>query len=239
MRGQKKPETQKKLDRERVLPFYLTVQERALYDQDDYKYLIHLLKVFPTDEFHILQYLLLKFHPLIIKVCRKYYAKKIDLDWTDLISFARYSLVELVLRFDLTSTLYFRTYIQLALDRAVNDYHVYDIRRHRIRNAIRLDKVPDKEIYLREQHTFLNQDMPLETEHPAGSIKDYRDECIHFVEKHPRFSIQDKDLFYRHFVKHEDLDILATQRAISNEQAKRLIQQILLEVKEHIAENFL
>src|ERR1700723_1818673 len=141
MRGNKKVHTKLLLDRDRVLPFYLTPRQYEIYQHDDYKYLIHLLKIYPTDEFHIIQYLLLKFHPLILNTCHKFYAKKINMDWTDLISFARYSFVELVLRFNLNSTLFFKTFIPLALDRAINDFLLYDIRRKSIRSAIRLDRL--------------------------------------------------------------------------------------------------
>src|SRR6266481_2826151 len=115
MRGRRKHHTKLKLDRTRVLSFYLNDSQIRLYEQDIYKYLIHLLKIFPTDEFRIIQFLLLQFHPLIICICRKFHGKKIMLDWTDLISFARYCFVELVYRFNLDSTLYFKTFIPLAL----------------------------------------------------------------------------------------------------------------------------
>lgn len=240
MRGQKKQATQLKLDRDRVLSFYLTPEQKELYDQDDYKYLIHLLKIFPTDEFHIIQYILLKFHPLIIKVCRKFYLKKIDMDWMDLISFARYSVVELVLRFDLSSRLYFRTYLPLALDRAVNDYFVYSMRRRGLRNAVRLDTIPsaDQDNVLREHANFSNLDIEEQT-HPAGAIKDYRDECLHFIESHTEFTIPEKELFLRHFIRHEELEDIIKGNGLGLAKAKRIIQRMLFEVKDHLKENFL
>lgn len=240
MRGQKKPETQLKLDRDRVLPFYITPEQAARYAEDEYKYIIHLYRLFPTDEFHVLQFLLLKFHPLILKICHKFHEKKIELDWMDLVSFARYSFVELVMRFDLNSTLYFKTYIPMALDRAVNDFHIYDIRRKNLIGAIRLDALtpPAREALLQEYADITNQNTE-STDQPANLLADYKVECIHFVEIHPEITPQDKEIFLGYYLRGQEIEEVARKANLSPEVTKRRLATVMLEVKEHIRENFL
>jgi hypothetical protein len=240
VRGAKKLHTRLLLDRERVLPFYLTPRQKELYDQDDYKYLIHLLKIYPTDEFHIIQYLLLKFHPLIIIICKKYLSKQINMDWTDLISFARYSFVELVLRFNLNSTLFFKTFIPLALDRAINDFLLYDIRRKGLRNAVRLDSLhfQDKDHLLQENCLVQNKDNR-ETETHTSHVDEYRKECISFVETLTGYTALEKQVFLENYVRNKALIVICRERNLTLEDYSSKMQDMLEEVKEHIRLNFL
>jgi hypothetical protein len=240
VRGNKKTHTKLLLDRERVLPFYITQEQRELYEADEFKYLIHLLKVYPTDEFHIIQYLLLKFHPLLINTCKKFYAKKINLDWTDLLSFARYSFVELILRFNLNSTLFFKTYIPLALDRAINDFLLYDIRRLGLQNAVSLDSLPfqERELFLRENVIVQNKDNR-ETECHEDHVDEYRAECVTFVRKLPNFTHLEKQVFIENFVKNKALIQICKDKRLSFEIYSPKMVEILEEVKEHIRLNFI
>jgi hypothetical protein len=240
VRGNKKAHTRLLLDRERVLPFYITPKQKELYDRDDYKYLIHLLKIYPTDEFHIIQYLLLKFHPLIIKTCKKYLTKKINMDWTDLISFARYSFVEMVLRFNLNSTLFFKVFIPIALDRAMNDFLLYDARRKGLRNAVRLDTMhyQDKDNLLRENCLVQNKDNR-DVETHNTHVDEYRKECIYFVKALPGFNPMEKLVFLENYVNNKALVQICRERGLALEDYSGKMVDILDEVKEHIRLNFL
>lgn len=238
MRGNRKQHTLRKLDRTRTLPPYLSKRQAKLYEQDIYKYLIHLLKIFPTDEFHVVQFLLLQFHPLILRVCRKFNAKNIQLDWMDLVSFARYCFVELLYRFDLNSTLYFRTFIPLALDRAINDYLMYDLRRKALFNSVRLDQltVGEKDTVLKE-HSEISGYENSDTSNEA--LKAYKDECIHYVEKHTEIAIEDKDIFLEHFLRGVDLSTIAKQKRLPLHLVRKKLSLVLEEVKQHLKENFI
>ena len=230
-RGDKKPETQLKLDRTRVLSFYLSPEQKHLYDQDDYKYLIHLLRIFPTDEFRIVQYLLLKFHPLILRVAHKYAKKGIALDWLDLVSFTKYSFVELVMRFTLESTLYFKTYIPLALDRAVNDWHIYDIRRRAILNAVRLDAATttDRDKYIAEHRDILNFE---ETDEAV----EYKQECVLFLDGNIGIPPLNKTLFRQHYLENIPLPDLVASHGRPMDEIKRRVAETLVEVRKHLRE---
>ena len=240
MRGAKKYHTRLLLDRERVLPFYVTPRQAELYKLDDYKWLIHLLKVYPTDEFHIIQYLLLKFHPLIINICKKYLNKKINMDWTDLISFARYSFVEMVLRFNLNSTLFFKVFIPIALDRAMNDFLLYDARRKGLTNAVRLDNLrfQDRDMLLQENCLVQNKDNK-EVEKNTTHVDEYRKECISFVENLPGFTNLEKQVFLENYVKNKALIVICRERNLALEDLSGRMVEMLDEVKEHVRLNFL
>lgn len=233
MRGEKKAITQQKMDRQNILPFWITPAEKVLYDQDDYKYLIHLYRIFPTDEFHILQFLLLQFHPLILRVSAKYQQKGIALDWVDIVSFARYSFVELVHRFNLDSTLYFKTYIPLALDRALNDWMIYDIRRRDLLGASRLDSLPaaTRDAVLESGMQDVNTD-EMSEEVQAG----WRAECLSFVDHHPDFLDSDRQLFRAHYLNGQQAAALAREHSLPTEVIKRRLSRVMQEVKQHLFE---
>lgn len=234
MRGLRKNSTLQKLDRTRVLPFYLTQEQIALYDQDIYKYLIHLLRCFPEDIFHITQFLLLQFWPLIIRTCGRY--KDMPYDWTDILAFGRYSFMELILRFDLNSTLYFKTYIPLALDRACNDLRIYDQRRKGLLNAIRLDQVSNYERdAIMQEHTAVSN---LEnSEYSQDDLQDYKDECLHFVERNKGIDPIDKYVFLEHYMRNRDLADIAKGKKLTLEDARSRLARVLAEVKVHLREN--
>ena len=228
MRGTKKARTLLKLDRDNVVPFYLTMEQVALYNQDDYKWLIHLLKVFPDDQFQILQYLLLKFHPLIIKTCSTY-ARKITIDWMDLISFARHSFIELIYRFNLDSTLYFKMYITLALPRAINDYCVYDNRRQQLHNAIRLDELPQT---TREEIIGANE----EIYGPAVDLQQKKLEFIEFIEHCPQVPPLDRQIF-KAFAVNQDYATIAKLHSVSVATARVTVQNCLQLLRNYLQEH--
>lgn len=240
MRGNKKAHTKILLNRENVLAPYLSPRQAEIYAEDEYKYLIHLLKLFPTDEFKITQYLLLKFHPIILIICKKYYMKKINLDWLDLISFARYSFIELVLRFNLNSTLYFKVFIPLALDRAINDFLLYDMRRIRLRNALRMDKMTteDRDSIL-EEHQIVTNKENKDLEISSGKIDEYRTECVEFVKSHSGFTPMEKHIFLENYIRNKPLIQICKSRNFAVEKVAPRMQEILEELRDHIRINFL
>lgn len=236
MRGERKPSTLAKLDRSRVLPFYLTPEEKALYDQDDYKYLIHLYRLFPTDHFHVLQYLMLKFHPLILRVCSKYHNRGIGLDWAELVSFARHAFVELIMRFTLKSTLYFRTYIPLALDRAVNDRFIYAMRRLPLTGAVRLAPMEPQvqDALLEESNQFLNTDGEDE-----AAFLSMMQEVLGFVDGHYDFTPQERAIFREFYVTQLPIDEIALKRNMRPDVTQKKLKRVLRITKEHVKKNYL
>ena len=227
MRGSKKASTLEKINRENVISPYLTPQIKAIYDADPYKYLIHVVKAFPDDRYRIIQFLVLKFHPLLLKVCQKYVKKNIAMDWTDLLSFAKYSFVELIYRFDLNSTLYFCTYMPLALDRALNDYHVYDLRRTGLENATKLE-----DLQMEARETLLQESLDIQgvsEEEPMRSdaIVDYKQNCLKFVETVLTLIPEDKELLITYLNNPQKLDTYPKDQ-------KTRIRRGLILLKEHL-----
>ena len=230
MRGSKKASTLEKLNRENVISPYLTPQLRIIYDADPYKYLIHLVKAFPDDRYRVIQFMTLKFHPLLLKVCQKYVKKNIDLDWTDLLSFAKYSFVELIYRFDLNSTLYFCVYMPLALDRALNDYHVYNLRRQNLENAIRLEdmQMETKETLIQESYDI--QGLSPEdgnAEVMMDSIIEYKQECLQFVELVPDMLPEEKALLVSYLNGNVRLDSYPKDQKTKIRRGMNLLKQHL------------
>jgi RNA polymerase sigma factor (sigma-70 family) len=239
--SRKKDKTLQKLDRSRVLPFYITREESILYDRDSYKYLIHALKCFPNDQYHILQYLLLKFHPLIISLCRKYESKGIMMDWLDLVSFARASFVELIYRFDLTSGIYFPTYIPIALDRCIRDYHMYHIRRKALmRCSVSMDSLPEN-----MQHSIINTHMDCndhgspqhEQVEQAQFLSHCKEEIFHFIEKR-NTSERSKLAFKLVYFEGKTIPEVALELEMSATQTKKVLEELMVSVKEYLRTHF-
>ncbi len=229
MRGSKKARTIAKLDRDNTLPFSITAEQKFLYDQDDYKYLIHLMRVFPNDEFMILQYLIVKFHPLVIKTCHKF-NRKINIDWLDLIGFARHCFIELVYRFDLNSTLYFKMYISLALPRAINDYYVYDKRRTSLNQATRLDELPQgsREALIEANYDIYGCDERTEQQ-------DLKLELVEFINSQSIPPI-DKKVF-ADFASNIDLNTIAKKHALPLSTVKTITASCSQMAKEYYYSN--
>ena len=239
MRGDKRIETQLKLDRTRVTSFYISADEKKLYDADEFKYIIHVLKMYPSDPFHILQYLMLRFHPMIIGTCKKYLEKQIAMDWLDLLSFARYSFVELVMRFNLDSTLFFKKYIPMALDRALNDYHIYDIRRRDLVHAIQLDALPahEQDAVLAAQDDLLNQDNT-ESNYNQNELAMFREEVLRYLETAPELKPLDRQIFRSHFLDGLKVQEVAARLGLTTDKVKSHLHEALELVREHIRQNF-
>lgn len=224
MRGERKPKTILKLDRRNLLPFYLTHEQKALYDADEYKYLVHLLKVTSDDNLCILQYLLLKFHPLILKTCF-IFIKRIPIDWIDLISFAKNSFIELIYQFDLDSSLYFRKYMSMALPRAINDYCVYEIRRGKLHSAIRLD-----ELQISEQEALIKDQALLEGE--SEELKGQKREIVQFLAETEKLDAFQKKVICAFLISKDYLEV-GKQFEKSQTQIRKIVMDGLKILKRH------
>jgi len=158
----------------------------------------------------------------------------------DLISFARYSFVELVLRFPLNSTLFFKVFMPIALDRAVNDFLLYDTRRRSLRNALRLDNLQtqDRDSLFEEHNTVLNKNNR-EVEDHGSHIEEYRTECIEFIKRHKKFSALDKQLFLENFVKNKALVQICKDRNLDIEVVHPKMYEMLMDIKDNIRNKFL
>jgi len=239
MRGAKKPETLKKLNRLNVLPFYLSEELQELYDQDEYKYLIHLLKCNPNDEHRILQYLLLKFHPLIIKTCSKY-SKLIPMDWMDLIGFGRYAFIELIYRFNLGGTLYFRTYIPLALSRALNDLYVYLSRRWGMNSATSLDTCSDYvQEFLRSTDYVTSNHTNTETMAIWEGHTDVGDEIKGYVLGLVTFPLIHRKIYLEATLGGVGAKKIAAREQVEPEEIERILELIGVLVRKHLKRNYL
>lgn len=213
----RKTATLEKLDRSRIIGFYLTPRQHALYIEDEYKYLVHLFRLYSTDEFHILQYLLLKFHPLILSICFKYSKRQVSMDWRELVSFARSIFAELVMRFDLNDTLYFRTYLRLALDRALSDRFLFEDRRKSLTSAIRLDVAEEHErdAYMMQHATFTN----VETENT--NVTGLMEDSLVLIEASPDLTPMAKWVFVQTFVQDKTLQEIASMIGLTIEATRR------------------
>lgn len=181
-----------------LLPFEVTEELRVLYRDDEYKYLIHYARAFPTGQIPVLQYLLIRFHPLIIKLSG-YYFQVLGMEWRDAISFSRQKFLELIYRFKLNSSLYFRTYIQIALRRALYDRVLFESRRKELSKATSLDNVPKEgnDIYPNELKVFQGS-----SEDAALVLK----KLVSFVGTSERFSKEDKLIFKMRFMERATIE---------------------------------
>lgn len=235
--GTKKQHVQVRLDRNNVTAPYLSPEEVELYERDEYKYVIHLLKTQPNDEYRILQFLLLKFYPLIVKTAARY-SKVLSLDWTELISFTRHAFIELVYRFNLSGTLYFKTYIPIALRRALYDYLLYEKRRHSLLAAVHLDSMeaPVKEAVVHEAQPLLDWD----SSHPqAAMFASCKEEIRKFVESSPELVDRDRVIFFSLFYQGKSADATAQQLRTSAAEIRKSQQFTLEVVRDHLRDNFL
>ena len=199
-----KPKNKKRrviIEPENVLPFDVSPEALVFYKQDEYKYLIHYARSYPEGMIPIVQYLLLRFHPLIIKISGHYFPA-LDMEWRDLISFTRQKFIELVYRFNLCSSLYFRTYIQTALRRAIYDRVLFESRRKALLNATSLDawsQNPGSEG--NPEHYALDGSLSQEPEYPTEDFSLILEKVIAYVAEDQLFTLEDRHLFKLRFLE--------------------------------------
>lgn len=141
------------------------------------------------------------------------------MDWLDLLSFTRHSFIQLLLRYDLNSRLYFRVYIKLALDRAVNDYYTFLMRRVAIQNATRLDLIPDD---LREVVLHQHAEEGIAEKRPEN-LKEQQRECLEFLRDNPNLSQTVKQLFNDRFIGGMEIAEISDKYGITKGEVKRLL----------------
>jgi RNA polymerase sigma factor (sigma-70 family) len=233
--GVRKAKTLEKFDRLRVLPLYITDDQRQLYEKDHYKYLIHVLRTQPHDELRILQFLFLKFYPLVVKIC-KHYRNLLSLDWIDLISYAKQQFIELIYRYDLGSTLFFRTYMPIALSRTIHDYYLYENRRKGVLGAESLDGMEEfyREGQMEDAANFSNnEDEQLDLQAQAKiEIKNFIDTC-------PKLTTWQREIFRRIYFQNEPIQELAGKLQTTTLAIKLEMSDVLKLVKGHLSDNFL
>lgn len=185
---------------ENVLAFEVTDEDmQTFYAEDEYKYLIHYIRAFPEGRVPIMQYLLIRFHPLIIKVSGRY-VKVLDMEWRDLISFTRCKFIELIYRFKLRSSLYFRTYIETALRRAVYDRVLYETRRKSLLAAQSVEEIHNNA----ESHP-LPAELTCQAENPHEDLKGVLHKINEFVLASPEVTAQDKIIYGLRFIEGNSL----------------------------------
>lgn len=189
-----------------------------------------MLKLNPNDELKILQYLLLKFYPLIIKTSKKY-SKMLRMDWSDTVAFTKHAFVELIYRFDLSSTLYFKAFMPLALKRALYDYFLYIDRRSAIYGAQRLDSLPlgIKESVIHDSQKFYS------TENKKQELQDFKAEIKELVITGNYTELQ-KNIFLAVYFHGLSINEAAKKYLVKVDEAKEQIFTIMTEVKEHTRE---
>lgn len=192
-----KPKTKKHrvvIDPNNVLPFEVCEHSLQYYDQDEYKYLLHYARAFPDGRIPVVQYLLIRFHPLIIKTCGHYHTA-LEMEWRDLISFARQKFIELLYRFKLDSSLYFRTYIETALRRAIYDRVLFESRRKLLLKATSLEALHETDAFM--QH----KELILDAVEPAEDYGDILKKLLRFVETSQELTEEDRTLFRLRFIE--------------------------------------
>jgi hypothetical protein len=230
----RKAATLEKFNRDNVLPPFITAEQLVLYEKDPYKYIIHLLRTSPEDDFHVLQFLYLKFYPLVIKICG-HYRSMLEMDWVELVSFTKNLFMELVFRFDLNSTLYFRTYMPIALSRALYDHYAFEQRRSGLLTASSLDSVEEikADTLIREHHE----------NHTSGFSNEYLKECKeeigHFLETCPTLNQVEKQMFTDIYIYGKDITEVASGLQCSTLDVRLGTHTVLSTIKEHLRSNFL
>lgn len=210
------------VDPSNLLPFEVPEDARVFYRDDEYKYLIHYARSFPTGQVPVFQYLMVRFHPLIIKTSGHYFSV-LGMEWRDLISFTRQKFLELVYRFNLKSSLYFRTYIQTALRRAVYDKVLFEARRKELSKAVSLNHInrSDEELHQKELSV-----MPVNSEDSALVLS----KILHFVEITDELTEEDRLIFKLRFIEHstiEETKVLVKQPNFYIVARQRVIRAVL------------
>ncbi len=209
----------------------LPEEHLALYAQDDFKYLIHVLRTDPSDPFRILQFLTVRFYPLLVSTCGKYSKSGLKGSWLDLISQAKTRFVILVYQFKLDGTLYFRQYITTALDRYFCTYLSYIIKRKSVLDTISINTAYQQNIMRVLEHDG--------EESIEGNLRDepvnyLLAECKFFVAKVYGESSTEYEVFTLHFFHKEPVGLLAEMFGVSSHQVRKIHKEIILQLKVHI-----
>lgn len=214
------------IDTAAYLPFEVTPTARALYEQDDYKYLVHYIRACPDGQIPALQFLLLRFHPLIVKLCGRYNTA-MNMEWNDLINFARQKFIELIYRYNLNSSLYFRMYIATALRRALYDKVLFELRRKKLSQAVSFDGA-DADALL--------GDAAAVTYKPEEELEDVAavaGELVRFVKTTAELSPLEKRLFALRFVQGLHLKEVCKQLDIASFNAVALQRKVRKVLQAH------
>jgi DNA-directed RNA polymerase specialized sigma24 family protein len=163
---------------------------RTLYQRDDYKFIIHYIRAFPDGDIPAMQYLLVSFHPLVVALCG-HYSHYIKLEWRDLLSFAMQRFIELVYRYPIQSGLYFRTYIQIALRRAIRDKVLFESRRHLLHAAVSLQDTKEGETEDSSHHNDPSLSVKMEHE----GTYEVAQKLVAFAMRYNGFTRQDRLIF--------------------------------------------